>query len=42
MTHHTNSALHRALASIRRTWADMERIQRAMLELEPDPRRRLR
>jgi hypothetical protein len=40
MTHRTNSALHRALASIRRTWADMDRIQRAKLELEPTPRRR--
>jgi hypothetical protein len=35
-----NSMLNRALASARRTWADMERIQQAMLELEPRPRRR--
>jgi hypothetical protein len=40
MTHRTSSALHRALASVRRTWAEMDRIQRAKLELEPNPRRR--
>jgi hypothetical protein len=41
MTHPTSSShLRRALASIRRTWADMERIQRAMLEFDVTQRRR--
>jgi hypothetical protein len=34
------SQLNHMLTSIRRTWADMERIQRAMLELQQPPRRR--
>jgi len=40
MTRHTDSMLTRALASVRRTWSDMERINRAMLEFQPTPRRR--
>jgi hypothetical protein len=36
----TISPLRRAAASLRRTWADMERIQRAMIEFQPDTRRR--
>jgi hypothetical protein len=34
------SPLNQMLASLRRTWTDMERIQRAMLELKVDDRRR--
>jgi hypothetical protein len=42
MTRHTdsNSILHRVLSTVRRTWTDMERINRAMLEVKPTPRRR--
>ena len=36
----TTSRLNRAITSLRRTWAEMERIQRAMLEVQPDTRRR--
>jgi hypothetical protein len=36
----TMSPLNHALAAIRRTWAEQERVQRAMLELQPSPRRR--
>jgi hypothetical protein len=36
----TVSPIRRAVASLRRTWADMERIQRAMIEFQPDNRRR--
>ena len=36
----TQLHLQRALVSVQRTWAEMERIQRAMLEVQPTPRRR--
>jgi hypothetical protein len=40
MNKNTTTPLRRILASVRRSWAAQERIQRAMLELEPNPRRR--
>jgi hypothetical protein len=40
MSPQTHTPLRRALVSVRRTWAEMERIQRAMLDLQPAPRRR--
>ena len=39
MTKHPDSKLRRALSSVRRTWAEMERIQRRVIELQMDPRR---
>ncbi len=39
MTKHTDSKLRRALNSVRRTWAEMERIQRRVIELQIEPRR---
>ena len=40
MTTRSPSKLHRLFVSARRVWADMERGQRAALELRPAPRRR--
>jgi hypothetical protein len=35
MTPRTDSVLHRALASVRRTWADMERAHEVMFGIRP-------
>jgi hypothetical protein len=37
MPQHTNSRIRRAFTSLRRTWADMERAQRRVIELQMDP-----
>ena len=36
----TDSILRRALASVRRVYADIDRVSRAMAEFEPRPPRR--
>jgi hypothetical protein len=35
MTTHTDSALRRVLHSIKRTYAEMDRISRAMMDAQP-------
>jgi hypothetical protein len=37
-TQHTESTLRRMIASVRRTYAELERASRAMIELRDTPR----